>query len=396
MTVLNEPLRPTSKPPRLDSVDLLRGIVMVLMALDHVRDYFTNVRFDPLDLAQTTAGLFATRWITHFCAPAFVFLAGTGAFLSTTRGKSKVDLSRFLFTRGLWLVFVELTIVRFGWLFNLDYHLAIAQVIWVIGWSMVVLAALVFLSTRTITIFGVAMIILHNLLDSVTPEQLGVFNDWWKILHVGGPVEFISGHYLLVAYPLIPWVGVMAAGYGLGSMLLAEENKRRKSLAWLGIGLTGAFILIRASKLYGDPLGWSMQQNALLTFFSFIHCQKYPPSLLYLLITLGPAIAMLPLLERWKGKAAEFFIVFGRVPMFYYILHIPFIHALAVVAAYATGFDPSWMFANSPPWEWPAGYGFSLPIVYLVWTGVIVALFPVCKWYAGVKSRSKSSWLSYL
>jgi uncharacterized membrane protein len=214
------------KLPRLNSVDLVRGIVMVLMALDHVRDYFTNVRYDPLDLSQTSPELFITRWITHLCAPAFVFLSGTGAFLSTTRGKSKKGLSVFLLTRGLWLILLELTYIRFGWFFNLDYSFSLGQVIWAIGWSMIALAGLIHFSIRTISIIGLSMIIFHNLFDQITPEAFGVFGWLWQILHHGGDIVYTSEYHFFAAYPLIPWIGVMAAGYSFGTILLKEEKKK--------------------------------------------------------------------------------------------------------------------------------------------------------------------------
>lgn len=385
-----------AKPERLGSVDLLRGMVMALMALDHVRDYFTDARFYPLDLTQTNILLYMTRWITHFCAPVFVFLAGTGAFLSLTRGKTVPELSRFLFTRGLWLVFIELTVVRFGWLFNIDYTLAIGQVIWAIGWSMVALAVLIRFPVKVATIFGLLMIALHNLFDDVTPDQLGILGWPWQILHAGGPINYMQGYSFLVAYPLIPWIGVMAVGYGFGTILIKEASARRKTLLRLGLAITAGFILIRATNLYGDPNQWSQQKDVVFTAFDFINCEKYPPSLLYLMITLGPAIAVLPLLERARGWMAQFFIVFGRVPMFFYIIHIPLIHGLALLAAYLTGYDTGFMFGNVPPWEWPPGYGFGLPVVYVVWGGVVLALYPVCKWFAEVKKRRKDVWLSYL
>lgn len=385
-----------AKPQRLDSVDLLRGLVMVLMALDHVRDYFTDARFYPLDLTQTNILLYMTRWVTHFCAPAFVFLAGTGAFLSLTRGKTIPELSRFLFTRGLWLVFIELTVVRFGWLFNIDYTLAICQVIWAIGWSMVALAVLIRFPIKAVTIFGLLMIALHNVFDDVTTDQLGIFGWPWQILHAGGPINYMQGYSFLVAYPLIPWIGVMAVGYGFGTILIKEASARRKTLLRLGLAITAGFILIRATNLYGDPHHWSQQKDVVFTAFDFINCEKYPPSLLYLMMTLGPAIAVLPLLERARGWMAQFFIVFGRVPMFFYIIHIPLIHGLALLAAYLTGYDTGFMFGNVPPWEWPPGYGFGLPVVYVVWGGVVLALYPVCKWFAEVKKRRKDVWLSYL
>ena len=238
--------------PRLDAIDLLRGVVMVVMALDHTRDFFSCYRSDPLNLAQTHALLFMTRWITHYCAPVFVFLAGTGAFLSGSRGRTKPDLAKFLLTRGVWLVVLEFTVIRFGWLFNLDYTLSFGQVIWAIGVSMIALAGLIFLPTRIVTAFGVGMIVLHNLLDSVTPAQMGVFGWPWQIIHSGGIIFFPPNYVYVALYPLIPWVGVMAAGYGFGTILLEEEGRRRKKLLKLGLGMILAFIVVRASNFYGD------------------------------------------------------------------------------------------------------------------------------------------------
>ncbi len=385
------------KLPRLNSVDLVRGIVMVLMALDHVRDYFTNVRYDPLDLSQTNPELFITRWITHLCAPTFIFLAGTGAFLSTTRGKSKKELSVFLLTRGLWLVLLELTYIRFGWFFNLDYSFTLGQVIWAIGWSMVALAGLIHLSIRTISIIGISMIIFHNLFDGINSEQFGAFGWLWQILHYGGSISYLPGYQFFAAYPLIPWIGVMAAGYSFGSILLKEEKKRRRILTLMGTGVIVLFFLLRLSNAYGDPDTWKEEKNFLFTFFSFIDVEKYPPSLLYLLITLGITILSLALLEKAKGFVTKFFITFGRVPMFYYLLHVPLIHGLAVLTAAIAGIDNSFMFNNSFPWFWPEGWGFSLPIVYAFWIGIVLMLYPLCVWFADVKKKHRDNkWLSYL
>ena len=390
------PITIPAAKPRLDSIDFLRGAVMVVMALDHTRDFFSFYRFDPLDLTQTHALLFMTRWITHYCAPVFVFLAGAGAFLSGSRGKTKPELAKFLLTRGLWLVFLEFTVIRFGWLFNLDYTLSFGQVIWTIGVSMIALAGLIFLSTRTVTVFGVAMIVFHNLLDSITPSQMGIFGWPWQIIHSGG-VIFFAPHYVYVAlYPVIPWIGVMAAGYGFGTVLLKEERVRKMMLLRLGLGMIAAFIVIRGANIYGDPVQWSSQKSFLFTAFSFIKCEKYPPSLVYLLMTLGPAIAILPVLEKVKGWPAKFFITFGRVPMFYYILHIYVIHALAIVVAYFTVHNVGFLLSNVPPGRWAVPFGFRLGIVYVIWFIVVLSLYPVCRWFAGVKQRRKDIWLSYL
>ncbi len=387
---------PIPAKPRLDSVDFLRGAIMVIMALDHVRDFFSIYHNDPLDFTHTTAALFLTRWITHYCAPVFVFLAGTGAFLSGSRGKTKPELAKFLWTRGLWLILLEFTIIRFGWLFNLDYTLSFGQVIWAIGVSMIALSGLIYLSLRTISIFGVTMIVLHNALDSIRPESLGIFGWPWQILHSGG-VIFIPPNYVYVAlYPLIPWIGVMAVGYAFGSILIKEQAVRRKLLLQIGIGLIVGFVILRATNLYGDPVPWSGQKNFLFTLFSFIKCEKYPPSLLYLCMTLGPAIAVMPALEKMKGKFATIIITYGRVPMFYYLLHIFLAHAVAVAVAYATLHDARFLFTNAPPGSWGIDFGFSLPIVYLIWMSVVASLYPACRWFAEVKRRRKDVWLSYL
>jgi uncharacterized membrane protein len=277
-----------------------------------------------------------------------------------------------------------------------EYTLSFGQVIWAIGASMVVLSGLIFLSTRTVTIIGVAMIVLHNSLDNFAAAQMGVFGWTWQIVHEGGVIDFAPNYFYIALYPLVPWVGVMAAGYGFGSLLLKNEQTRRKTLVMLGIGMVAAFVVIRASNLYGDHIPWTVQNNLLFTVFSFIKCEKYPPSLLYLLMTLGPAIAILPFLEKMKGKVGSFFITFGRVPMFYYVLHIYLIHAFAIVAAYFTVHDLHFLFTNAPPGSWPDLFGFRLAIVYLVWVAVVLSLYPACRWFADVKRRRKDVWLSYL
>lgn len=384
------------KPPRMDSIDLLRGLVMVVMALDHARHYFTIVRFSPVNLDETTVAHFFTRWLTHVCAPAFVFLAGTGAFLYRSRGKTKADVSWFLLSRGLWLVVLELTIMRMGWQFSLDYSYAVGQTIWAIGWSMVVLSALVFLPISVTTVFGIAMVVVHNAFDGIRPRMLGDWGWLWKILHSGGRVEIFENYTLSAMYPLIPWIGVMAAGYGFGLLLQREERQRRRILWWLGIGITMSFVILRWLNIYGDPKPWTAHDSVMFTIIDFLNCDKYPPSLLFLLMTLGPAIASIPLLERLKGPVARFFIVLGRVPLFFYVLHIFLIHALAVGAAYLTIGGPDSLVGSVKPLELPEGYGFGLPVVYAVWIGVSLLLYPACLWYAGVKRRSRNVLLSYL
>jgi uncharacterized membrane protein len=388
---------------RLDSVDLLRGLVMVIMALDHVRDYFTAHLFDPADLSRAGAALFFTRWITHFCAPVFVFLAGAGAFLSGAKGRPRRDLAVLLVTRGLWLILIELTVLRFGWFFNLDYHFVGLQVIWVIGISMIVLAALVWLPPRAVAAMGIAMIVTHNAFDGI---HAGVAAGGPLVSFPGAGaapiiapgrdwlISFLHEQHAPFVYPLIPWVGVMAAGYGFGPLLLRPDGQRRQVLIRLGLALTAAFLVLRAMNVYGDPKPWSPQGSALLTLLSFLNTTKYPPSLLFLLMTLGPAIALLPLLERARGPVARFFIVYGRVPFLYYVAHIYLVHALSLAAGVAAGIPASelrtvWRF-------YPKRFGFDLPIVYIVWGAIVFALYPVCRWFAELKARRRDWWLSYL
>ena len=392
--------QPPVRTARLDSVDLLRGLVMVIMALDHTRDFFHHnaLTFDPTDLSRTSAAVFLTRWITHFCAPVFVFLAGTGAFLSLTRGRTKRDLSWFLVTRGLWLVVLEVTLIQIGWTFSLPTHGVFVQVIWALGCSMIVLAALLHLPLRAIAAIGVAMIVGHNLLDRINAESLGAFRLPWLVLHQQGMMHWgappPAGFTFFVVYPLIPWVGVMAAGYAFGWLLQLPEARRRKVLLRLGLVLTLAFVAIRATNLYGNPRPWSAQQSPLFTFFSFINCEKYPPSLLYLLMTLGPAIALLPLLERWRGALARFFLTFGRVPLFYYLLHILLLHSLVVVIAIARYGQQLVNVINGP--TPPPDWGYNLAVVYLIWAGAVLLLYLPCRWWMRLKQRKRAAWLSYL
>lgn len=377
--------------PRLDAVDALRGLVMVVMTLDHVRDFLGTAGMNPRDPAD--AALFLTRWLTHFCAPVFVFLAGVSAFLYAERGG---HLRRFLWTRGLWLVVVELTIVRFGWTFDLLPRMVPLQVIWALGWSMVALAALVALPRRVVGAIGVVLIAGHNLLDGVRAETFGGFAWAWRLLHQPGFLHpALPG--VFVGYPLVPWVGVMAAGYAFGGVLTAPPTTRRRTTLGLGIGLTLAFVLLRMLATYGDPAGWRAQPTALATALAFVNCEKYPPSLLFLLMTLGPALVVLAACDT-PAAAARLrpIVTIGRVPFFYYVLHLPLIHALAIVLAVATGGDGWALVGGFGPGQKPPAYGFGLPAIYLAWLGVVLVLYPVCRWFAGVKQRRSEWWLSYL
>ncbi len=380
---------------RIESIDIVRGVVMILMALDHARDFFGVAGINPTDPATTTIPLFFTRWITHFCAPTFFLLTGTGAFLAHRR-KSTKELSRFLFTRGLWLIFLDEVVVRcFGLQFNFDYRVTMLIVLWALGWAMIVLAGLVYLPAWTVGAFGVVMIVGHNLFDSVRSS-----NPLWSILHSPNFLVNSPRHTVFVAYTLIPWIGVTAAGYALGQIYKWPSERRRAFLLRLGMGLIVAFFVLRGLNVYGNPLPWSRQKSLIFTALSFLNTTKYPPSLLFLLMTLGPAMLFLAAVDvstpRWLRPA----LVFGKVPMFYYLLHIPLIHLLAVAVCYVRYGHVYWMFESPSlgqfPITPPPGWGYSLPIVYLVWMIVVVSLYPVCRWFAGVRRRRSDAWLSYL
>jgi uncharacterized membrane protein len=405
---------PAPARARLESIDLVRGAVMVVMVLDHTRDFVHNVAFtfDPTDLTRTTTLLFLTRWITHYCAPAFVFLAGVAAYLQRARGATTAELSRFLFTRGLWLVVLEFTAVRIGTWFNLDYaFLGVMQVIWAIGVSMVVLAGLVHLPLAAIATFGVAMIALHNLLDGIHVQGWqgpgspvpGAAARLWMILHQGNeifPLFAWPGPVVLLIYPLVPWIGVMAAGYAFGRVYDLDPGRRRRVLTMAGAALLMAFIGIRALNIYGDPAPWQVQPSALFTLLSFVNTTKYPPSLLFLLMTLGPMMLALAWLEprRMDNPGARALITFGRVPLFFYLLQWPIAHSLAIVVSVFAGKDVDYYFINPPAFftDVPPNAGFGLGTVYACWAVAVVILYFLCRWYAEVKRRHPRSLLRYL
>jgi uncharacterized membrane protein len=389
----------TARPTRVDSIDVLRGIVMILMAIDHTRD-FLGTAGNPTDLTQTTVALFFTRWITHFCAPVFFLLTGTGAFLMSRR-RSRSQLAGFLFTRGLWLIVLELTLLRgFGYQFNFDYRVTFLIVLWALGWSMIALSVLVRLPAAIVTAVGVVMIATHNLFDAVRPASLGVWAPVWSILHVPGLLVARPPYFVLVAYPLVPWIGVTAVGYGLGQLFGWAPDRRRAALFRIGTSLTALFVLLRAINVYGDPSRWAVQKSAVFTVLSFLNTTKYPPSLLFLLMTLGPALVLLAWLDGNTPRILRPVMVFGRVPLFYFILHLPLIHLVALVVCAVRYGSIHWMFESSRPDQFPftapPGWGFSLPVVYAIWIGVVLTLYPLCRWFAGVKQRRSDAWLSYL
>jgi uncharacterized membrane protein len=392
----------TLVPQRVLSIDFLRGLVMIIMALDHVRDYFhaDNFLYDPLDLDKTSVILFFTRWITHFCAPVFMFLAGTSAFMVGQR-KTKKELSVFLLKRGLWLVFVELVITNFGWNFAIGFPSILFIVIWALGVSMIALSVLIHLPKKIILAVGIILVAGHNLLDGVQATGHGLKAFGWSLLHQPN-FFFWQGRNIFIGYPVIPWIGVMTLGYCLGNLYVSgyDAAKRKKVLLWLGIGALALFAILRLSNIYGDASHWSSQKSGLYTFLSILKVSKYPPSLLYVLLMLGPALISLSLTEKANGPAARVVSVYGRVPMFYYLIHIYLIHLLAMICSELfTKFDWSTWILKQPLWfnDSLTGYGFSLGVVYIVWIGVVVALYPLCKWYDRYKQTHKEKWwLSYL
>lgn len=394
-----DPPRPIGGGHRLASIDILRGLVIVLMALDHVRDYFhaAAFTFDPLDVERTSVWLYLTRWITHFCAPVFVFLAGVSAFLHGSKVDGRARLSRFLLTRGLFLIVMEFTLINMAWNFDRPGGLPLI-VIWAIGASMVVLSALVWLPRGVVLLIGLAVLVMHNLLDPITPAMFGDQGWIWNVLHDQGPL-IINGEFIgFAAYPLLPWIGVMATGYGLGAVFLAEPEERRRFLTVTGLSMIGLFVILRALDLYGDSNPWQGWPTALRTIGDFLDTTKYPPSLLYVMMTLGPAFLLLPWLERASGPVARVFQTYGRVPFFVYVAHIVLAHALMAGIGLAMG-RPFSMFQNffaNPPQLSEAGWGFGLGVVYLVWIAVLVALYPLCVWFGRLKERRRDWWLSYL
>ena len=428
---------------RIGSIDIIRGAVMVLMAIDHVRV------FSGVPAGGPTPGVFFTRWVTHFCAPAFIFLAGTSAYLYGEKVRDRGALARFLLTRGAWLVLLELTVLRFAWTFNFDYaHYALAGVIWVIGWCMILMAALVFLPVTAIGATGVAIIALHNVTDFYTFQLARAASasslSWlWQTLYFGGNIALSGrgedGPQLAVLYSIIPWIGVMAAGYAFGRVMRLDAARRRRVCVALGVGAIVAFLVLRGFNLYGDPRPWgdaarraaaqklaaqqaAPQPNVSVdqpttpaqpsgtatprrvpprtpALLQFLGTNKYPASLLFLLMTLGPTILLVPLLERSRGPVAHALTVFGRVPFFYYVLHIPLIHLIFVLLSIVRfGTVIPWMTTNHPMFvpPPPPGYTYSLTALYAITLLVVTALYFPCRWFARLKARRTHRWLSYL
>lgn len=386
---------------RIQSIDVLRGIIMALMALDHTRDYFhiDGMTGSPTDMETTTPLLFFTRWITHFCAPTFVFLSGTSIYLQSLR-KTKKELALFLFTRGLWLMFAELTLVGVGWSFDISFDFFFLQVIWAIGCSMVILSALIFFRYWALVAIGILLTLLHNIMDyiTITNDNLDVAANFFLITefepYVLGSVRFMT------AYAILPWTGIMLLGYAAGRWFKSEvrPETRKKALITTGSLLIALFICLRLMNSYGDPAPWEVQRNGIYTFLSFLNVTKYPPSLMYACMTIGPALIVLALIENIRNRFTAVFNVFGRVPFFYYLIHIYIIHILCVILFFAEGYsiednETMRMTFGFRPEE---NFGFSLGIVYLIWVLVLALCYFPSRWYNNYKSTHKKWWLSYI
>jgi uncharacterized membrane protein len=392
--------RSSGRSYRIESLDVLRGLLMLLMAIDHTRDYFSNAAIDPADPIHSWPALFFTRWITHICAPGFILLAGTSVYLQRQR-KSAATLTRALILRGLWLIVFEIIVVSFGWSFG--FGLPILQVIWVIGVSMIVLAGLQWLPVAAVGAFGAIVIFGHDLLDPVRAENLGHWSNAWHLLHERGVLTFHAHPVAVYGYPIIPWVGVMALGYSFGSIVAKNPEARQRISLVTGIASLGLFALLRFTHGYGDPgPGFEHLGTPSHTVMSFLSVQKYPPSLHYLLATLGVVLLLFALFDKVvlagrSDRFRAFLNVYGRVPFFFYIAHIFVIHALALVVARIT--NPNWRFWITPDAVFTRhfdGWGYSLPVVYFIWMSVVLALYPLCAWFSCLKDRKRSWWLAYL
>ncbi|GLU50593.1 DUF1624 domain-containing protein [Dyadobacter frigoris] len=385
---------------RVDTIDFTRGLVMIIMALDHVRDlmHTTALSQNPVDLTTTTAGIFLTRWITHLCAPTFVFLSGTSAFISL---KNNADISvgrKFLVSRGLWLILLEFTIINFALWADIQFRMLVFQVIAAIGVGLIILSFLLKLSSRIIGMIGLIIILGHNLLGNITFKENPVLRVIWSFLFRLDVLPVTQNFTFAILYPIIPWLGIMLAGYGCGQIFLLENKRRRRTLFFIGIGLLAFFTMLRFTNFYGDPSPWSVQKNAVFTFLSFINISKYPPSLLYSAITLGFAFLFLALADGVKNGFTRFISVYGKVPLFYYLLHWYLIHSLMFGLMFLQGFTwkdlPFGPFMFGRPVD---GSGVELPYVYLIWAFVVLSLYPLCRWYVRYKAEHREKkWLRYL
>ncbi|GEO03166.1 membrane protein [Adhaeribacter aerolatus] len=399
-STLAAPVTGLENATRISSIDFLRGLVMVIMVLDHVRAFFhvdAHIQ-DPMNMDTTTPALFFTRWITHFCAPTFVFISGISAYKAGEKSRSTKELSLFLLSRGLWLMFLEITIITFGLTFDIYYRMFVLQVIWAIGVSMVVLAGLVFLPRAAILTFGVLLVIGHNLLDSVQVTTAPL-NYLWSALHVPGMLHPDPDFMVFLVYPVLPWIGLMALGFYAGKLYQFgfDARLRRRILIMAGLGCMALFLLLRFTQAYGDNQEFESQSAIWKSVYDFLNTTKYPPSFHFLLMTLGPALLLLALSENFRFKVAVVLVTIGRVPLFFYVLHIYLIHALAYFTALASGYTWHDIQTSQNFGSLPAGFGYSLGSVYVFWALVLLLLYPLCKWFAKYKARHRNNpFLSYL
>ncbi len=392
----------TANKGRIQSIDLVRGVIMVIMALDHTRDFFHSQAQtgNPLDPATTTPVLYLTRWITHFCAPTFVFLSGLSAWLQGQR-KSRKELSRFLITRGIWLIIVDLTIMSFAFTFDIYFNTFILETLWSIGAGMIVLGLVIYLPFSLILAIGLIIFFGHNLLDYAEASREGNVPLWWNFLHLVTIKNLWGGHNLFIFYPFLSWAGLMILGYCCGKLFTGmEERQRNRTLLWTGIGSILFFVALRMVNDYGNPQHWSGQGSTMRTLFSFMNVQKYPPSLLFLCATMGPVLIFLSLIKNTGSKISRVISVYGRVPLFYFIVHFYILHIAEACVYLLRGHSfsegmkgaPGSFFKFSMP-----GEGYNLAIVYCIWIAIVILMYPLCKWYDNYKTNHKEKkWLSYL
>jgi uncharacterized membrane protein len=390
-----------TKSYRIDAIDLLRGLVMIIMALDHTRDFFHKPAWteDPLNLETTTPILYFTRWVTHLCAPIFVFLAGTGAYFQSQR-KSKKDLSLFLIKRGLWLLIVEILIINFAFSFDIHYSVIGLQTIWSIGISMIILGLVIWLPFPVILVLGSLIVLGHNLLDYFETPGKPPQGWFYHLMHQPTVYPLWDGHSIFILYPFLPWAGLMMMGYCFGKLFLKYEGaQRKKVLLLIALGLFLLFAVLRIPNIYGDPGAWIKQKNALYSFLDIMDVQKYPPSLLYMCATIGIGLVILALIGNARNRLTKFIIVYGRVPFLYYVLHFFLIHLVSGILYLTRGHSVADGVAPKeflqPNFTAP-NEGYSLFLVYIIWILIVVSLYPVCKWFSEYKRKHKDWWLSYI
>ncbi len=375
---------------------------MIIMALDHTREFFHSaaVTDNPLNLSTTTPVVFFTRWVTHFCAPVFVFLSGTSAYLQSAR-KSKKELSIFLITRGLWLMLAEIMIVNLIFSFDITYSAIALEVIWAIGISMLILGIVIWLPFEIILIIGLLIVAGHNSLDFYERKQVGQFSAGYNMLHRVGVHRLSANHKVLILYPFLSWAGLMMLGYCLGKVMRNTDNRYRKRfLVITGVSTIALFIILRFINIYGDPFAWSTQGNGLYTFFSFINATKYPPSLFFISMTIGPALLFLAWSDNIQDGFTKIVSVYGRVPFFYFVIHFFLIHLFSTIAFFMRGhtFAEDAADTLTPFIKFiKAGEGVQLRYVYLIWLSIVIIMYPLCKWYDDYRTNHKEKkWLSYI